>query len=89
MRATRLLMKAALEDPYNQRFQLVCESTIPVRTPIFTHDQLLAQNMSRIGYPGKVHILPMHALLASGAPLSYRLWMLTRLLMLHTSRIIE
>ncbi|CAL8469568.1 g9109 [Coccomyxa elongata] len=47
-------MKAALEDPYNQRFQLVCESTIPVRTPIFTHDQLLAQNMSRIGYPGKM-----------------------------------
>ncbi|KAK9917995.1 hypothetical protein WJX75_000371 [Coccomyxa subellipsoidea] len=52
--ATRILMAAALEDPYNQQFQLVCEATIPVRAPLVTHDQLLAQNMSRIGYPGKM-----------------------------------
>ena len=58
--ATRILMAAALEDPYNQRFQLVCEATIPVRAPLVTHDQLLAQNMSRIGNPGKVRA-PPHA----------------------------
>lgn len=51
-------MAAALEDPYNQQFQLVCEATIPVRAPLVTHDQLLAQNMSRIGYPGKVRAPP-------------------------------
>lgn len=56
--ATRILMAAALEDPYNQQFQLVCEATISVRAPLVTHDQLLAQNMSRIGYPGKVRAPP-------------------------------
>ncbi|BDA44694.1 probable glycosyltransferase BC10 [Coccomyxa sp. Obi] len=65
--ATRILMRAALKDPYNQRFQLVCEATIPVRAPLFTHDQLLAQNMSRVGYPGKMYRDP--DLIASRWPL--------------------
>jgi hypothetical protein len=47
-------MKAALQDPYTQRFQLLCESTIPVRSAFFTHQQLLAQNMSRVGNPHEV-----------------------------------
>ncbi|BDA44732.1 probable glycosyltransferase BC10 [Coccomyxa sp. Obi] len=51
IKATRLLMKAALEDPFNERFQLLCEYTIPVRSAFFTHQQLLAQNMSRVGDP--------------------------------------
>ena len=54
VKATRILMKAALEDPYNQRFQLLCETTIPVRSAFFTHQQLLAQNMSRVGDPHEV-----------------------------------
>ncbi len=47
-------MKAALEDPFNERFQLLCEYTIPVRSAFFTHQQLLAQNMSRVGDPHEV-----------------------------------
>jgi hypothetical protein len=52
--ATRLLIKAALKDPFNQRFQLICESSIPVRPALFTYTQLLAQNKSRVGNPKKV-----------------------------------
>lgn len=52
--ATRLLMRAALEDPFAQRFQLVCEATIPLRAPLFTHNQLLCMNMSRVGWNGVV-----------------------------------
>ncbi len=56
VKAERLLMRAALQDPYNQRFQLVCEYSIPVRPALFTHQQLLAQNMSRVGEPNEVPI---------------------------------
>ncbi len=47
-------MKAALKDPFTERFQLLCEYTIPVRSALFTHQQLLAQNMSRVGNPHQV-----------------------------------
>lgn len=51
--ATRLLIRAALKDPYAQRFQLLCESSIPVRGPFFTHSQLMAQTASRVGSADK------------------------------------
>ena len=52
--ATRVMIKEALEDPFAQRFQLLCETTIPVRTALFTWHQLLAQNASRVGPPQTV-----------------------------------
>lgn len=52
--ATRILIKAALEDPLNQRFQLLCESSIPVRPALYAHTQLLAQQKSRVGEPRQV-----------------------------------
>ena len=42
------LLKAALADPHNQRFQLLCEGTVPVRPATFTYEQLMAQNRSRV-----------------------------------------
>ncbi len=46
--ATRKAMIEALKDPLNQRFQMVCPATVPVRPPLFTYTQLLAHNKSRI-----------------------------------------
>ena len=40
--AERILIMEALSDPFNQRFQMVCEATIPVQPPLFTHALLLA-----------------------------------------------
>ena len=47
--AHRLLLIEALKDPLNQRFQLLCPATIPVRPAQFVYEQLLAQKKSRVG----------------------------------------
>lgn len=46
--ATRNLISEALKVPYNQRFQIVCETSIPIRNSIFVYEQLLAINASRV-----------------------------------------
>jgi hypothetical protein len=46
--ATMELLKAALADPQNQRFQLLCEATIPVRPARFVFEQLMAEKRSRV-----------------------------------------
>ena len=48
--ALRLLLASALEDPLNQRFQLLCPATIPIRPPLFTYTQLMAEPRSRVGW---------------------------------------
>eukprot|EP00884_Botryococcus_braunii_P004456 jgi/Botrbrau1/14010/Bobra.0296s0004.1 len=45
--ATKLLLKAALQDPLNQRFQLICGTSIPLRPSIFVHKLLIAEPRSR------------------------------------------
>ena len=45
--ATRLLLRAALENPLNQRFMLLCGSSIPLRPAQFTYSQLIAEKRSR------------------------------------------
>lgn len=47
--AFKLLVTEAVRDPLNQRFQLLCPATIPIRPPLFTHEQLIAEETSRIG----------------------------------------
>jgi hypothetical protein len=47
--ATRLLLHAALANPLNQRFTLVCGSTLPVRPALFTYTQLMGESRSRFG----------------------------------------
>ena len=49
--ATRRLLQAALENPLNQRFVLMCGTSIPVRPPAFTYSQLIGEQRSRFdGY---------------------------------------
>ena len=45
--ATRRLLQAAMKNPLNQRFVLLCGSTIPVRPAQFTYSQLIAERRSR------------------------------------------
>lgn len=69
--ATRVMIMEALENPFAQRFQLLCETTIPVRTALFTWHQLLAKNESRVGPPHPVrHRIPALSefQMAHGAP---------------------
>ena len=47
--ASRLLLKAALANPLNQRFSLVCGASLPVRPPLFAYTQLLGESRSRFG----------------------------------------
>ena len=49
----------ALEDPLNQRFQLLCPATIPVRPALFTYTQLMAQAKSRVGWYAGVRAAPV------------------------------
>ena len=44
--AVRRLVKAALQEPLNQRFQLITSTTLPIRPPSFVHSQLLAKQTS-------------------------------------------
>ena len=47
--ASRLLLKAALANPLNQRFSLVCGSSLPIRPPLFVYTQLIGEPKSRFG----------------------------------------
>ena len=47
--AARLLLKAALANPLNQRFSLVCGASLPVRPPLFVYTQLIGEPRSRFG----------------------------------------
>ncbi|EFN51060.1 hypothetical protein CHLNCDRAFT_141408 [Chlorella variabilis] len=46
--ATRSLLWEAFKDPLNQRFVLVSESDIPLYDPLTLHQQLLAEDKSRV-----------------------------------------
>ena len=47
--ATRLLLHAALANPLNQRFTLMCGTSLPVRPALFTYAQLIGEPRSRFG----------------------------------------
>jgi hypothetical protein len=46
--AARALMRAALENPLNQRFVLVSESDLPLYSPAVVYSQLMYSPLSRI-----------------------------------------
>lgn len=54
--AVRRLVKAALQDPLNQRFQLITSTTLPIRSPSFVHSQLLAKQTSHFDDLEKVTV---------------------------------
>ncbi len=71
MAASRLLIQEALRDSFAQRFQLLCETSIPVRNQLYTWTQLLAENRSRIGdyYDVSIPAVLFAAIMGSVAPL--------------------
>ena len=50
VKAHRALLRAALADPFNQQFQLLCDTVVPIREPSFIHAQLIGHAASRIGH---------------------------------------
>ena len=48
MKAHKSLLQEALEDPFNQQFQLVGDNTVPIRHPSFVYSQLIGHPASRI-----------------------------------------
>ena len=46
--ALRALLRAALRDPLNQRFQLLCEHTLPLQSPLLVYQQLVGEPRSRV-----------------------------------------
>ncbi len=57
--ATRLLLTAALQEPFNQRFVLLGDTAIPLYSPLMIYHQLIAEDKSRIdacGPEGGFHV---------------------------------
>jgi hypothetical protein len=46
--ALRSLLRAALADPLNQRFQLLCEHTLPLQSPLLIYQQIMKEPRSRV-----------------------------------------
>ena len=46
--AAKLLLRAALEDPLNQHFQLLCEKSLPLYSPAVVYNQLMLRNLTLV-----------------------------------------
>ena len=46
--ALRALLREALKDPLNQRFQLLCEYSLPLQSPLLVYQQFIKQSKSRL-----------------------------------------
>ena len=46
--ALRALLRAALAEPLNQRFQLLCEHSLPLQSPALVYQQLVGEARSRV-----------------------------------------
>ena len=46
--ALRALVKEALRDPMNQRFQLLCEYSLPLQSPLLVYQQFIKEPKSRL-----------------------------------------
>ena len=61
--ALRALLRAALRDPLNQRFQLLCEHTLPLQSPLLVYQQLMAEPRSRVNacntFDWQEHVSPL------------------------------
>ncbi|KAK9787849.1 hypothetical protein WJX73_005712 [Symbiochloris irregularis] len=60
IKAHQSLLKAALEDPFNQQFQLLCDYTVPIRAPVFAYTQLIGHNASRLARQWTVDVDESH-----------------------------
>lgn len=46
--ALRALLREALRDPLNQRFQLLCEYSLPLQSPLLVYQQFVKEPKSRL-----------------------------------------
>ena len=46
--ALRALLREALKDPLNQRFQLLCEYSLPLQSPLLVYQQYIKERKSRL-----------------------------------------
>ena len=46
--ALRALLRGALKDPLNQRFQLLCEYSLPLQSPLLVYQQFIKEPKSRL-----------------------------------------
>lgn len=46
--ALRALIREALRNPMNQRFQLLCEYSLPLQSPLLVYQQFTKQPKSRL-----------------------------------------
>ena len=46
--ALRALVREALRDPMNQRFQLLCEYSLPLQSPLLVYQQFIKEPKSRL-----------------------------------------
>ncbi len=46
--ALRALIREALRDPMNQRFQLLCEYSLPLQSPLLVYQQFIKEPKSRL-----------------------------------------
>ena len=46
--ALRALLREALKDPLNQRFQLLCEYSLPLQSPLLVYQQFIKEPKSRL-----------------------------------------
>ena len=46
--ALRALLREALRDPLNQRFQLLCEYSLPLQSPLLVYQQYIKERKSRL-----------------------------------------
>lgn len=61
--AMRLLLRAALIDPLNERFMYLCEHTVPLYPPTLVYQQLMGEAKSRINacpHANRTHEVSSH-----------------------------
>ncbi|KAK9841452.1 hypothetical protein WJX74_006045 [Apatococcus lobatus] len=78
--ATRLLLTAALAEPFNQRFVLLGDTAIPLYSPLVTYHQLMTEEKSRVDACGphggfhEVNDWRWHDSMAKGTGLQREHW---------------
>ena len=62
--ALRALLRKALKDPLNQRFQLLCEYSLPLQSPLLVYQQFIKERKSRLNacntFDWQEHVSAIH-----------------------------
>ena len=67
--ALRALLREALKDPLNQRFQLLCEYSLPLQSPLLVYQQFIKERKSRLNacntFDWQEHVSATHLALSA------------------------